>query len=85
MLLLKTLIPLRGEHMATIGEFTISAGDKVPFVLTHAPSHLPPPESPDPFEALANTEKFWVNWSSKCRQAGKVGRCVALCDNSKRR
>ena len=71
MLLLKTPIPLRGEHMATIGEFTISAGDKVPFVLTHAPSHLPPPESPDPFEALASTEKFWVSWSTKCRQAGK--------------
>ena len=71
MLLLKTPIPLRGEHMATIGEFTISAGDKVPFILTHAPSHLPPPESPDPFEALASTEKFWVSWSTKCRQAGK--------------
>ncbi len=71
MLLLRTPVTLRGEHMKTTGEFTISAGDRVPFVLTHAPSHLPSPDSPDPFEALANTEKFWTDWSSKCREAGK--------------
>ena len=29
--------------MRTVGEFTVAAGETVPFVLTYAPSHLPPP------------------------------------------
>ena len=46
MLILETPISLRGEHMKTIGEFTVSVGDKIPFVLTYAPSHLHAPKSP---------------------------------------
>lgn len=71
MLLLSTPVSLRGEDMKTVGEFTVAAGDKVPFVLTHAPSYLPIPESPDPFQALADTEQFWRKWSSTCNWAGK--------------
>lgn len=71
MLLLDTPVSLRGEDMKTIGEFTVSAGDKVPFVLTHAPSYLPAQKSPDPFSALNDTEQFWRKWSSTCKGAGK--------------
>jgi GH15 family glucan-1,4-alpha-glucosidase len=71
MLLLSTPVSLRGEDMKTIGEFAIAAGDKVPFVLTHAPSYLPIPGSPDPFRALTDTEQFWRKWSSGCKGAGK--------------
>ena len=71
MLLLSTPISLRGEDMKTVGEFTVAAGDQVPFVLTHAPSYLPIPASPDPFTALAETEHFWRKWSSTYRGAGK--------------
>ena len=71
MLLLDTPVSLRGEDMKTIGEFTVSAGDKVPFVLTHAPSYLPIQKSPDPFSALNDTEQFWRKWSSTCKGAGK--------------
>ena len=71
MLLLSTAVSLHGEDMKTIGEFAIAAGDKVPFVLTHAPSYLPIPGSPDPFRALTDTEQFWRKWSSGCKGAGK--------------
>jgi GH15 family glucan-1,4-alpha-glucosidase len=71
MLLLSTPVSLRGEDMKTSGEFTVAAGDKVPFVLTHAPSYLPIPKSPDPFRALTDTEQFWRKWSSACKGAGK--------------
>jgi GH15 family glucan-1,4-alpha-glucosidase len=71
MLILETPISLRGEHMKTIGEFTVSVGDKIPFVLTYAPSHLHAPKSPDAFRALDDTEEFWRKWSSNCKSAGK--------------
>jgi GH15 family glucan-1,4-alpha-glucosidase len=71
MLLLSTPVSLRGKDMKTVGEFTVAAGDQVPFVLTHAPSYLPIPVLPDPFSALADTEQFWRKWSSTYQGAGK--------------
>jgi GH15 family glucan-1,4-alpha-glucosidase len=71
MLLLSTPVSCRGEDMKTVGEFTVAAGDQVPFVLTHAPSYLSIPASPDPFTALVDTERFWREWSSTYQGAGK--------------
>ncbi len=71
MLLLSTPVSLRGEDMKTIGEFTVAAGDQVPFVLTNAPSYQPIPVMPDPFSALDDTEQFWRKWSSTYQRDGK--------------
>jgi GH15 family glucan-1,4-alpha-glucosidase len=71
MLLLKTPVAMRGEDMKTIGEFTVERGARVEFTLTHAPSHLPPPDLPDAFGALAETERFWCDWSATCKGAGR--------------
>lgn len=71
MLVLRTPVPLRGEDMRTVGEFTVAADERIPFVLTHTQSHLPQPKLPNAFDALADTEKFWKKWSSTCRGAGK--------------
>ena len=40
-----TPVKVEGRDMATVGEFVVEAGEKVPFVLTYGPSHLkrPPP------------------------------------------
>jgi hypothetical protein len=46
MILLRTSVHLVGQNiqnMKTVGEFTVAAGETVPFMLTHADSHLPPP------------------------------------------
>jgi GH15 family glucan-1,4-alpha-glucosidase len=67
MVLLRSAIALRGENMKTVGEFTVEAGDTVPFVLTYAPSHLPAPPALDPAAALAATQEFWTEWSANCR------------------
>ena len=58
MLLLKTPAALRGEDFTTVSEFTVEPGQRIPFVLRHASSHLRPPDLPDPFAALDNTERF---------------------------
>jgi GH15 family glucan-1,4-alpha-glucosidase len=76
MLLLKTPIPIHGEDLKTVGEFTVGPGERVPFVLTHAPSHLPPPGLPDPLSALDDTERFWSEWSAICKGAGRWSKPV---------
>ncbi len=55
---LATNAPLRGEHMHTVSDFTVKAGERVPFVLTWAPSHVRRPRSVDPEVVLESTEKF---------------------------
>ena len=71
MVVLRTPAKLRGEDRKHVGEFAISAGQTIPFVLTYGPSHLPPPEPVDPLEALADTEEFWREWSSRAATDGE--------------
>ena len=73
---LRTPVKLVGHNMKTIGEFTVHAGETVPFVLTDGHSHLPPPPPVDPAAALDQTEKFWLEWSKKCRPAGHCSDAV---------
>jgi GH15 family glucan-1,4-alpha-glucosidase len=70
MVALHTPVHLRGKDMTTVGEFTISRGETIPFVLTYSPSHLPLPPAIDATRALAETETYWREWTSKCRPAG---------------
>jgi GH15 family glucan-1,4-alpha-glucosidase len=67
---LRTPIAMHGEHDGTAGTFSVAAGEEVPFVLTYSPSHLPTPQPIDASAALDDTEKFWREWSSKCRFEG---------------
>src|SRR6476659_1920995 len=76
MVVLRTPADLTGQNMKTIGEFEVAAGETVPFVLTYAPSHLPPPDPVDPTAALEATEGFWTNWSKNCRPAGDCSDAV---------
>jgi GH15 family glucan-1,4-alpha-glucosidase len=70
MVLLRTAVPLRGEDLKTLGEFTVNAGETVPFTLTYAPSHLPPPTAENPLDQLRATEQFWLDWAAKCKVSG---------------
>jgi len=71
MAVLHTPVHVRGRDLTTIGEFTISRGETIPFVLTYSRSHKPMPPPIDPNAALADTETFWRDWSAKCRPAGE--------------
>ena len=66
MLLLHAPVHMRGEDMRTVGDFTVSAGDRLPFVLTYSPSYDDPPEPPDPWRALEDSERYWANWVHPC-------------------
>lgn len=76
MLTLCTPVPLRGEGTASVGEFAVAAGERVPFVLTHSPSHRPPPVPVDAEAALAATEATWQAWSARCRHTSEWGEAV---------
>jgi GH15 family glucan-1,4-alpha-glucosidase len=68
---LTTPIPLHGEDLTTVAEFAVSEGDRVPFVLTWHPSHLPEPRRIEPEEALESTEKWWRSWSDASSYDGE--------------
>src|SRR6516164_1657243 len=67
MVIMRTPVELRGEGLTTVGDFAVSAGQRVPFVLTYAPSHLPLPEPIDVDGALRSTADFWQKWASTAR------------------
>jgi glucoamylase len=67
---LRSPVPLQGRNFATVAEFDVSEGQCVPFVLTHAPSHLPKPPAMDWSAALEETELFWRGWSGRCSHTG---------------
>jgi len=67
---LRTPVELKGEDLSTTSDFTISSGERVSFVLTYGPSHLPPPAAIDADLSLDDTEAFWKEWSARCTYDG---------------
>ena len=76
MVLLRSVVDVRGEDFKTVAEFTVASGQVLPFTLTYAPSHLPPPEPFDAASALEQTESFWTEWCRKGRVAGPLSETV---------
>jgi len=71
MLVLRTPVKMHGKNFKTVGEFTVSAGEQVPMVLTYAPSHRVLPDSCDVLECLQATEEFWTDWSRRNKIGGR--------------
>jgi GH15 family glucan-1,4-alpha-glucosidase len=65
MVVLRTPVHMRGKNFKTVGNFTVSAGDRVPFVLTYALSHEQVPEPADAEARLLETEKYWTEWTGR--------------------
>jgi GH15 family glucan-1,4-alpha-glucosidase len=68
---LATPVPVEGRDFHHTANFEVAAGDRVPFVLTGSPSHLPWPEVPEATAALNRTTAFWRDWSSGSTYAGE--------------
>lgn len=70
-------VQLHGENMRTIGEFTISEGQRETFDLVwHSPHDQDPPKLPDCEQALQNTEQIWKAWSDRCTYKGAYSEAV---------
>ena len=71
MVVLRTPVQVRGKDLTTVAEFEVHAGDTIPFVLTHGPSHLNPPDPIDPHASLDATESFWTEWTAASSSASQ--------------
>jgi GH15 family glucan-1,4-alpha-glucosidase len=68
---LRAPVEHRGEDFEHSARFTVTAGDRVPFVLTYHESHRARPRAVDPEEALGRTEQFWADWIATCTYDGE--------------
>jgi GH15 family glucan-1,4-alpha-glucosidase len=68
---LRTPVTMHGSDHHTVGEFTVAEGESIPFVLTYSQSHLEQPRPMDAAAALADSEKFWLEWSARCEYKGR--------------
>jgi GH15 family glucan-1,4-alpha-glucosidase len=71
MVLLASPVALENHDRKTLARFEVAAGEVYPFVLTYVPSHLEIRHPIDPQKALAETERFWTEWSARCTHTGK--------------
>lgn len=70
-LVLRTPVRTHGENLTTVAEFTVKAGDRIPFTLTWFPSNEKAPTDCDVFEAVEKADQWWRAWSAKCTYQGE--------------
>jgi GH15 family glucan-1,4-alpha-glucosidase len=70
-LILRTPVTHRGEDFATVADFTVGPGDRVPFVITWNLSYESMPDAIDPLRDLEATESFWTEWAEECTYQGE--------------
>ena len=68
---LRTPVELRGENFKTTAEFTVSAGQKIPFDLCWYASYRDEPQPLDNEKTIANTESWWREWVARSAFAGE--------------
>jgi GH15 family glucan-1,4-alpha-glucosidase len=70
-LLLRSPVPTHGEGMTTRADFEVAEGDRLGFLLSWYPSTERPPGPLDVVRAVADTERWWVDWSERCTAGGR--------------
>jgi len=69
-LCLRTPAEVHGQDLTTVSEFTVSAGERIPFVLTWYPSYEELPGHVDAEVALQETDAYWNEWGGRCQHTG---------------
>jgi GH15 family glucan-1,4-alpha-glucosidase len=75
-LVLRADVPTFGEDLSTLARFSVGQGEKKTFVLSWYRSHEPIPERVDALKAVADTEAYWREWSSRCTYRGEYREAV---------
>ena len=71
LLCIRTPVPLHGEDLRSVAQFTVKSGERVPFVMSYSASQLRIPAVIDADIALEETEKAWTDWAGLYRLKGK--------------
>ena len=69
--LLETPVRTHGAGKATVADFVVEAGDKVPFSLAYHESHAPPPRLASCERAIKETARWWRQWAKQCTYEGR--------------
>ena len=64
-------VPLQDTGDSVNAVFDVAAGDRVAFVMTYGPSHLPRPRPTDAAAALRGTRTYWEEWIARCTYTGR--------------
>jgi GH15 family glucan-1,4-alpha-glucosidase len=64
-------IRMQGRDLTSAAEFTVAAGEQVPFVLGWFPSHEPRRVPEDARALVEHTTTTWTNWSARCVYEGE--------------
>jgi GH15 family glucan-1,4-alpha-glucosidase len=62
---------MRADDLTTVADFTVREGVRERFSLMWFPSYGESPPVEDPDSALARTEAYWRDWSSRCTYRGE--------------
>ncbi len=68
---LRTPVHTHGATNATVADFVVEAGDKVPFVMAYHASHVSPPRPLNPENAIKATARWWRRWAKQCTYDGR--------------
>ena len=69
--ILQASVPVRGENLKTVAEFTIGKGECATFTLRYGSSYLPDTKPIEPYAALVDTEHYWQTWTSQLKYKGE--------------
>jgi GH15 family glucan-1,4-alpha-glucosidase len=72
----RTPVDLRGENLKTVADFTVSEGERVPFVMSWWRSYKPSLPPLDPEAALRDTEQWWCDWAGGCQWRGEWAEAI---------
>lgn len=76
MALLRASIPVHGENLKTVADFTVHEGERVWFTLTYGASYGEEPAPVEAEQALEDTEQFWIPWATRLEYEGKYRNIV---------
>jgi len=67
---LSATVPIKGENMRTLAQFSLGAGERQTFALNYRPSHEQTQPPIDAEQALQRTERWWRQWSGRSTYQG---------------
>ena len=70
-LLLDTPLVMHGDHLGTVGDFSVAAGAEVPFMLTWSVSCEAEPERFVAARTLADVDAAWTRWAASLQPRGE--------------
>jgi GH15 family glucan-1,4-alpha-glucosidase len=76
LVILHASVPVHGENLKTVAEFTVRKGERVWFTLTYGASHEPDPKPIDFRRALQVSTRDWRQWSRRLQYKGKYREAV---------